>query len=116
MPLFSPDLVLPRDAAGFGLWLAGHFLEHRQFIGILGSQTTPIIIPDYDILAWSDDPISVRTWLDAHAQIHNALRAPAGISGIDLSVVDLTDDSQFQVWQDDHSAEHALLRQAFGVN
>lgn len=115
MVSFRPDLVLPNDPAGFGLWRIGHYNEHRQFIQVGLSVKPQIIIPDYDFLTWSDDPVFVRVFLDTHNRVHQLLDAPAGISSIDWSAVDFTDPAQFDIWQQDHAVEHSELRAAYGV-
>jgi hypothetical protein len=115
MPLFFPDVVLPHDPAGFGRWLIGHYLEHKQFISSAAALAIPQNVPDYAIHSWSDDPAAVSAWLNAHEQIHEALRQVAGYSGIDLASVDLSQDDQWYVWMDDHSAEHGAERQFFGL-
>lgn len=113
---FSPDLVLPHDPAGFGLWRTGHYLEHRLFITQALTLVPAVNIPDYDLQSWSDNPTVVASFLNSHAQIHNALRAPANYSGVDLSAVDLTDDEQWSDWMETHRTEHQFLRQFYGVN
>ena len=115
MPHFLPDQSLPHDAAGWGRWLTGHSLEHAQFSQIAGSVTPPVNIPLYDILSWSDDPGRMVFWLNTHQAIHLVLRAQTGVTGIDLSLVDFSDDEQFLQWQFDHSAEHSELRSVYGV-
>jgi hypothetical protein len=112
---FRPDTVLPNDPAGFGLWLIGHYLEHKQFITSALTLTPPQTIPDYAIQSWNDDPAAVASWLNAHEQIHVALRAVSNITGIDLSAVDLTDEDEFFEWMDDHRTEHALFRGFFSI-
>jgi len=112
---FQPDIVAPKDPAGFGFWLAGHFYEHRQMAAFCASLNPPFIIPDYDIYGWRDEPEIIATWLLRHEQIHEALRVPANVTGIDLSLVNFKDDDQFLEWMDDHADEHRLLRNAFGM-
>ena len=111
---FRPDTVLPGDPAGFGTWLLGHYLEHKQFIQIAIANNLPPA-PDFDILSWSDDPLRSVFWRNVHQQIHLALREQSGVSGIDLSLVDFTDDGDFLVWQQDHATEHQQLRAFYGV-
>ena len=90
--------------------------EHKAFVA-RGATNNPVItIPDFDILAWSDDPVRVRFWLDSHASIHNALRAPVGLSGIDLSAVDFADAEQFDEWLSLHATEHSELRILYGIS
>lgn len=113
--LFSPDQVMPHDPAGFGRWLIGHYLEHKEFIMLANGLTPPTLIPDYALQSWSDEPVFVSGWLNVHANVHNALRVPANVTGIDLSNVDLTDDNQWYEWMLDHSQEHAALRAFYGV-
>ena len=116
MALFLPDHVLPHDPAGFGRWLVGHSLEHTQMSQIVSTVGTPLAnVPLYDILSWSDDPANVVFWLNTHQNIHQALRAQSGVTGIDLSLVDFNNDDDFLVWQEDHATEHAQLRYVYGL-
>ena len=105
---FRPDTVLPGDPAGFGVWLIGHYLEHKQFITSALALTVPVNIPDYAIQSWDDDPNAVATWLNVHEQIHSVLRTTANVTGIDLSAVDFTDNDEFFEWMEDHRLEHSL--------
>lgn len=114
--LFSPDTVLPHDAAGWGRWLLGHGLEHRQFVTACTLISPPVAMPDYDLYSWSDEPLREVTWRNVHQQAHVALRAVTGVSGIDLSLVDLRDDESFFEWLEDHRQEHSLMRQVFGIS
>lgn len=115
MIFFRPDVVLPHDPAGFGLWRINHYNEHRQFIQIGTTLTPTLIIPDFDIAAWSDEARFVRFWLDAHKQIHDTIDQRFGITTIDLSAVDLSKDDEWNIWMSDHALAHSEERQALGV-
>ena len=115
MGFFVPDVVLFGDPAGFGRWLTSHFLEHKQFITSALALTTPVTVPDYDLLAYSDEPRLTRFWLDAHALVHNTLRSATGVTGIDLQEVDFTKADQFEIWLSDHALEHAQIRAVFKI-
>jgi hypothetical protein len=115
MPIFFHNVVFPDDPTGFGVWLNEHYLEHLQMVALGLKQSPPRFIPDYAILSWSDEKAIVKQWLDAHQQIHNALRDWTGVQGIDLSSVDLSDDDEWFAWMDDHAQEHVLLEQALGL-
>lgn len=113
--LFQPDLVLPRDPIGFGQWLQGHGYEHLRMATLAANLATPAVIPDYDLFYWSENDSAIQSWLVYHEQIHEALRVPANVTGIDLSAVDLKSDEEFFTWMDDHSSEHIALRNFFGA-
>ena len=113
---FFHDTVLPNDKAGFGAWLTEHSYEHTQMHNLALQQTSPVIIPDYDLISWSEDPEIQASWLQAHERVHELLRQATGVQGIDLSVVDLKDPGAWFEWMDDHAEEHRLLRQAFGIS
>lgn len=116
MPLFTPDVVATDDKVGFGHWLNAHYYEHQQFIQIGLQQTPRIEFVNYDLLAWDFEyRESMRSWLEVHEQMHESMRGPAGVSGIDLSSVDPGNEASFQNWLNFHALEHAQLRQAFGV-
>lgn len=112
---FFHNVVLPDDPNGFGVWLMEHYREHIQFVLIALNQTPPVYIPDYAIQSWSDKPAERAAWMDSHQQIHNALRNMTGVSGIDLSVVDLENTVSWFLWFDAHAAEHVALETALGT-
>jgi glycogen debranching enzyme len=95
--------------------LSEHYLEHAQFVQIFQSRTPPIFIPDYNYALWGDDKKVISAWLEAHEAAHEALRDHTGVSGIDLSDVDLSQDDQFFDWMDSHAAEHADIRAALRI-
>ena len=115
MAIFVYETLLPRDPAGFSIWLMQHYLEHAQFVQIFQQQTTPIFIPDYNFALWDDDKNVVGSWLQAHQRTHQSLRDFTGVSGINLADVDLTQDDQWYTWMDDHAAEHRDIRSALGI-
>lgn len=77
--------------------------------------TPPVLVPEFDLSYWNDDPGVVAMWLNRHNQVHQILRQPGAVAGIDLSAVDLSDDGEWEQWQSDHADEHQLLRQFFGI-
>lgn len=111
---FQPDTCLPKDAAGWGMWLNGHYREHLQ-MGTLAASLASVNVPNYDILSWRDEPEIVQQWLVAHEQIHEALRVICNVTGTDLSLVDLKQDDDFLEWQDAHALEHQIFRQVLGI-
>lgn len=113
---FQPDVCLPKDPAGFGLWLAGHYYEHVTMRQKAAAISPPQSVPDFDIYSWSDDPLYVISWLNNHQAIHTILRAGANLTGIDLSEVDLSKEEEFSEWMDDHAQEHIVLRDFYGIS
>lgn len=115
MPLFAPDICLPRDPTGFGRWRAGHALEHQQFIPLAAALSPPVTVPDYDLMFWNDSPAVVRLWLEAHQRVHATLDEASNATNIDFSQVDLTRDDQWFIWMDDHATAHEGYRSFFGL-
>jgi hypothetical protein len=113
---FQPDLCLPKDPAGWGRWLTGHYYEHLQMIPLCAALAQPAIVPNYDILAWRDEPEFVQQWLVSHQEIHIALENACNVTGIDFSLVDFSNEEEFLEWQDDHSQEHITLRAILGIS
>lgn len=113
MPIFSPDVCLPHDPIGFGRWLILHQLEHVQLRA--AALAAGVQVPEFALGYWSDEPSVVSMWLNRHNQVHTLLRTPGAIPGIDLSAVDLSDDGEWDEWQQDHASEHAQLRAFFGI-
>jgi hypothetical protein len=112
---FQPDVCLNRDPAGWGMWLLGHALEHEDFRIACLDLSTPIVIPDFDIRSWSDEPKFVTGWLQNHQALHQALDQVTGVEEIDYSLVDLAKDDQFYLWLDDHKSGHQSLRSVLGI-
>jgi hypothetical protein len=113
---FQPDVVLPKDPIGFGLWLTGHYREHLQMNAVCIALTPSIHVPNYDIFGWKDDAKAVQQWLVAHESMHQVLRTVANVSGADLSLVDFSKDDEFLDWMDDHATEHGYFRTALGIS
>lgn len=115
MAIFSPDTSLPHDPIGWGKWLQTHQLEHQQLRAAEIALVPSAVVPEFDLGYWNDNPGVVSMWLNRHNQVHQILRVPGAISGIDLSAVDLTDDSEWDEWQQSHADEHEQLRAFFGI-
>jgi hypothetical protein len=114
MPQFTPDQVSFGDLPGYGAFDIGHAREHMQFVQTLAASGIPI--PDYDFLTMLTAPATARgSIFESHARTHVALRGVLGISGVDLSVVNLDAQDDFYAWSGAHAQEHALLRQALGI-
>lgn len=116
MALFFHDVVLKGDVPGLGVWLNEHYQEHLLFARTGLAQATPVFVPDYNIALWSDIKHIRTQWLDAHQKIHDVLRTWTGVSGVDLSNVDLDKEEQWYIWMDTHAAEHKAIRGALGLN
>lgn len=113
---FQPDICLPKDPAGFGMWLNGHYREHLQLAQKCFVLTPPVIVPNYDVLGWRDEPEFVRQWLTSHESMHVILRQACNVTGPDLSLVDFSKDDDFLSWMDDHAREHQDFRVVLGVS
>ena len=115
MTLFTPNYCLPHDPVGFGLWRITHEIEHQQLRAKAFALTPPLAIPEYDLGFWDDDPRVVTSWLNRHNEVHQLLRIPTGITGIDLSAVTLDDDGEWNDWMQDHGDEHQQLEAFYGI-
>jgi len=112
---FQPDLCLPKDPAGWGRWLTGHYYEHLQMIPLCAALTTPVNVPNFDILTWNDGPTAVQQWLVNHGIIHQALDSACNVTNIDFSLVDFSKEDEFLSWLDDHSQAHIDYRGILGI-
>lgn len=112
---FQPDTCLPKDPAGWGRWLSGHYYEHIVLRQKCAALASPVNVPDYDIFGWNDDPQFVQQWLVSHESIHNQIRFATNVTGTDLSLVDFSKDEEFLDWQDLHAQEHLTFRQILGI-
>jgi hypothetical protein len=115
MPNFQPDQVAFQDMPGYGAWDIGHYREHHQFIQVFAAQSPAVLIPDFDFLQFLTAGQARASILQTHAQAHVALRAALGITGNDLSVVNLDAQDDFYNWLGIHATEHAQMRQVLGV-
>lgn len=114
--LFSPDVCLPNDPAGWGRWLLGHAAEHEQMRKLLLARNPPIIAPDYNLRSWSDDPKVYESWLETHQLVHDSLNEALNVTAIDFSEADFEDERNFFIWLDDHAGTHAIYRQILGIS
>jgi|ERR1700690_40601 len=115
MPQFQPDLANFGDLPGYGAFDIGHHREHLQFVQVLSQASPPIVIPDYDFMAFLTSGQAQKSMLDSHQDAHALLRQITGVQGIDLSQVDLTKENDFTNWIGYHSSEHAAIRQVLGI-
>lgn len=116
MPQFAPDQVNFGDLPGYGAWDIAHAREHIQFVQVLAGQSPPVLIPDFDLLAFLASGAARRSIVLSHAQSHNLLRAALGITGVDLSAVDMDNQDDFSSWIGYHLQEHSQIRQALGIS
>lgn len=112
---FQPDICLSKDPEGFGQWRSGHFYEHVVLRKKCAALISPVNVPDFDIYSWRDEPEFVQQWLVNHNAIHQQIRVACNVTGIDLSLVNLSKDEQFYSWMDDHAQEHRVFRQILGI-
>ena len=89
--------------------------EHIQFVQVLAGQTPAVLIPDFDFLQFLTSGQARASILQTHAQAHVQLRGALGLSGIDLSVVNLDAQDDFYNWLGQHATEHAIIRQQLGI-
>jgi hypothetical protein len=103
------------DTAGNGEWLVGHYRNHLQYNAVLAARTPPVLLPEFPILTVEAGKIGRKSWLDSHSDWHNLLRPLANYTGVDLSDVNMDNESEFYQWLDAHSAEHRFLDQVFNI-
>jgi len=115
MTEFNPTVFVLGDRAGQGRWEVGHYRQHLRYLTRLGNLFFPVVIADHPLLSIGTNKTQQKLWLEDHASAHNTLRQYTNVTGVDLSIVDLTNPDEFQVWLDSHATEHALLDQAFGI-
>lgn len=112
---FQPDICVPGDRAGWGMWLTGHFREHEEMATKAFALSTPFVVPRYDIISWQYEEKFVEEWLVAHEQIHDALRKACNVTGINLADVDFSSNEEFLIWQQNNAIEHNSFRQFLGI-
>lgn len=112
---FQPDQVSFGDGAGYGDWDTGHAREHITFVQAFAGRTPPVLLADYPLLAFLTGGPARKSVLESHAKVHTLIRPLVGISGIDLSGVDLDNEGQFYDWLGRHAEEHRQIRQFLGM-
>lgn len=111
---FELNFVVYGDRPGLGAYEVGHFLQHQQYLQILARNN--VILPDYDILHMqSENENAFAWWLNQHEAIHELLRAQANASGVNLSYLDPQSPEQWDIWQDEHAAQHRAFDVHFGT-
>jgi len=103
------------DAAGNGSWLVSHFRNHLQYNNALAALSPPVEIPEFQIMTVEGGKFGRNVWLSDHQTWHQLIRPFANVTGIDLSIVDMDNESDFYQWMDAHNQEHQLLDLIFGV-
>ena len=116
MPNFQPDQSSFGDLAGYGYWDDGHAREHQQFVEMFAAQSPSIQIDAANLLTFLASGGNARNaQLQAHQKVHQLLRQPTNVTGIDLAAVDLDNESDFYSWLNLHAAEHAQIRKFLGI-
>ena len=112
---FQPDQVTFGDLAGYGYWDDGHAREHLAFETAFAGQTPAVALPSPDLLTFLASGPARKSVLQSHSDAHKLLRPLCGITGVDLSAVDLENESGFYDWLGYHAQEHAQIRQFLGM-
>lgn len=102
---------VPSDPASWNIFSFSNQDSHRQIIRAL--RTNGTIIPDYIL-----DPIPPENpagWLQTHQAAHAAFTGVLGISGNDLSDLDVTKRDQVESWVRIHAVEHMQAAQILGI-
>ena len=115
MPQFAPDIVTFHDLPGYGAWDVGHYREHLQFVQILSQQTPAVNLPNYDFMTFLSAGPAANSVLQTHQQAHALLNSVLGITSIDLSEVDLTQENDFENWIGYHATSHQAIRTQLGI-
>jgi hypothetical protein len=115
MPNFQPTEVEFGDAAGYGAWDVGHGREHIAFVQTFAAQTTPILLPDFDLLSFLTSGPTLAAQQLTHQTIHNLLRGYTGVTGVDYTEFQLETETDFYNFLQYHDLEHQQLRAALGM-
>jgi hypothetical protein len=91
-------MEIPLTPQQWAIWAFHHALSHKAIIdGVFARDQ--IHLQEYLL-----DPIpdvasfEIKAWLENHQQAHSAFNAVLGTAVLDLSTVDLTDESQRRAW------------------
>jgi hypothetical protein len=115
MPQFAPDQCEFGDVPGYGIFDIAHWREHIQFVTMFAAQSPQMLIPNPDFGAILSGGGIMRESLDQHQVVHNLLRQATGVSGVDFTDFDLTQQTDFYSFLGYHAQEHAQIRQVLGL-
>ena len=106
----------PQDSYGWSLFLGGHGFAHST---IAAQVTTKYLqtLSHYPLTSVDrEDPSSVRSWLLAHNNEHQAINAILGLgTPADLSELDINNKEQFESWMYTHMSLHSQIVSILGI-
>ena len=100
------------DAQSTETWSLNHSDDHDDIREAIQTQK------NVNLADWVLYPFTVKDW-DAyairHQSAHNDMNSTLGLSGSDLTDVDLTDPKAAEYWNFEHFREHQAARAALGI-
>lgn len=90
------------------------FQHHQHHLAILGAMKANKGIELDSFPLYPVNVQQLQTWLETHQQMHNAMTEALGISGFDLSGLDLKDKAKSDNWFFQHYLQHQSVGEVCG--
>lgn len=103
---------VPASARDWDVWTRSHQASHTNIVQAIQNQT------GVSLTIYQLDPANFNffeDYLNRNQQAHNDMLGALGISGSDLSEVDITQPNQLRAWIQLHAIEHRDAELALGV-
>lgn len=97
---------------GWAEW-SWHNYQHHQAIDTAMEQVRGIKPASYRL--WPVDEHNFQDWLEQHQQSHSLFTQVLGISGQDLSELDLKDKTKREAWMFQHFIQHQAAAQTLAL-
>ena len=105
-------LYPPPTPQGMEEWFQAHARHHEAIISAF-KESQGVVLDDLGL--YPVNPSSLTDWLERHQRMHTAMGQLAGISGADLSVLDLKDKPKADAWFFQHFLQHQGVAQRSGL-
>jgi hypothetical protein len=103
----------PRDENTFHEFSFSNQNSHTRIVTAIGVQKKiSLSIYVLDPMPWFD----IGVWLANHQQMHDDMNGVSGVSGVDLTSVDWTNEEQAVNWIRLHWSEHQQNEQILGIS
>lgn len=103
---------VPAVVREWNTWSWSHAASHKKILQAIAAQK------GRNLTEYQVDPINfldVGLFLNNNQQAHNDMLAVLGISGSDLTQVDIKDKNQLRAWIDLHADEHRDAEMALNI-
>lgn len=92
-------------------WFQAHARHHEAILKAL-HDTKGLVLDNLGLYPVNQNSLS--DWLRRHQQMHSAMTQATGVTGTDLSILDLKNKSRSDVWFFQHFIQHQAVGQSCG--